>query len=191
MAVTGLSRWPLRSMMPDLTIALAIGLVIRFILGYGVRAIVSYQRRQRARRRSYLYEGLSKGTDKQRLVRSALASSRPPAASPPAEKTTARQDQTRQSGTRNGTGNAHATATRNSVVETEPCSAEATHRFIECNLDAVSTSRRPRRSQRARQRHTLHRHQSARPGKSALRKGLLRARAHGESHQGHEALHPL
>jgi DDE family transposase len=30
-----------------------------------------------------------------------------------------------------------------------------------------------------------------RPGKSALRKGLLRARAHGESHQGHEALHPL
>ena len=72
-----------------------------------------------------------------RLVRFALASSRPPAASPPAEKTTARQDQTRQSGTRNGTGNAHATATRNSVVETEPCSAEATHRFIECNLDAV------------------------------------------------------
>jgi hypothetical protein len=43
---------------------------------------------------------------------------------------------------------------------------------------------RPRRGERARQRHTLHRHQPARPGKSPLREGLLRTRAHGESHQG-------
>ena len=41
-------------MMLDLAVALAIGLVIGFILGYGVRALVSYQRHQRARRRSYL-----------------------------------------------------------------------------------------------------------------------------------------
>jgi len=42
-------------MVPDFTIALAIGLVIGFILGYGLRAIISYRRRQRARRRSYLF----------------------------------------------------------------------------------------------------------------------------------------
>jgi hypothetical protein len=35
-------------MMPDFTIALAIGLVIGFILGYGLRAIISYRRYQRA-----------------------------------------------------------------------------------------------------------------------------------------------
>src|SRR5262249_12702712 len=34
-------------------------------------------------------------------------------------------------------------------------------------------------------------HQPARTGKSPLRKGLLRTRTHGESHQGHEALHAL
>jgi hypothetical protein len=33
-------------MMPDFTIALAIGLVIGFILGYGVCAIISYRRHQ-------------------------------------------------------------------------------------------------------------------------------------------------
>ena len=42
----------LRYMMPDFTIALTIGLVIGFILGYGLRAIISYRRHQRARRRS-------------------------------------------------------------------------------------------------------------------------------------------
>src|SRR5262249_11796843 len=45
----------LRYMMPDFTIALAIGLVIGFITGYGLRAIISYRRRRRARRRSYLF----------------------------------------------------------------------------------------------------------------------------------------
>jgi hypothetical protein len=45
----------LRYMMPDFTIALAIGLVIGFILGYGLRAIISYRRHRRARRRSYLF----------------------------------------------------------------------------------------------------------------------------------------
>src|SRR5215831_101534 len=39
-----------RYMMPDFTIALVIG----FVLGYGLRAIISYRRRRRARRRSYL-----------------------------------------------------------------------------------------------------------------------------------------
>src|SRR5262245_47707641 len=58
-------------------------------------------------------------------------------------------------------------------------------------LEQAPQGRRPRRGERARQRHTLHRHQPARPGKSPLRKGLLRTRAHGESHQGHEALHAL
>jgi len=42
-------------MMPDLTIALAIGLVTGFVLGYGVRALISYRRHLRARRRSYLF----------------------------------------------------------------------------------------------------------------------------------------
>jgi len=41
-------------MMPDFTIALAIGFVIGFVLGYGLRAIISYRRRRRARRRSHL-----------------------------------------------------------------------------------------------------------------------------------------
>jgi hypothetical protein len=41
-------------MMPDFTIALAIGLAIGFILGFGLRAIISYRRRRRARRRAYL-----------------------------------------------------------------------------------------------------------------------------------------
>jgi hypothetical protein len=67
-------------------------------------------------------------------ARSGLAS-----ASPPAEKTSARQNQARQSCTGDGTGNAHAaTATRDSVVETEPSSAA--HRFTKCNLDTVKTS---------------------------------------------------
>ena len=64
--------------------------------------------------------------------------------SPPAEKATARQDQARKSGTRDGTGNLAHAATRDSVVETEPSSAEPSsvgHRFIKCNLDAVRTSR--------------------------------------------------
>jgi hypothetical protein len=42
-------------MMPDFTIALAIGLVIGFILGYGVRAIISYRRHRHARRQSYRF----------------------------------------------------------------------------------------------------------------------------------------
>jgi hypothetical protein len=46
-------------MMPDFTIALAIGLVIGFILGYGVRAIISYRRRRRARRYRTFFEKLS------------------------------------------------------------------------------------------------------------------------------------
>jgi len=46
-------------MMPDFTIALAIGFVIGFVLGYGLRAIISYRRRRRARRRSYLSWDLS------------------------------------------------------------------------------------------------------------------------------------
>src|SRR5205823_11612825 len=49
------SHRTLRYMVPDFTIALAIWLVIGFILGYGLRAIISYRRRQRARRRSYLF----------------------------------------------------------------------------------------------------------------------------------------
>jgi NhaP-type Na+/H+ or K+/H+ antiporter len=44
---------PLGYMMPDFTIALAIGVVIGFILGYGVRAIISYRRHRHARRQSY------------------------------------------------------------------------------------------------------------------------------------------
>ena len=36
--------------MPDFIIALAIGLLIGFILGYGVRAIISYRRHRHARR---------------------------------------------------------------------------------------------------------------------------------------------
>src|ERR1700736_1574297 len=46
---------PLGYMMPDFTIALAIGLVIGFILGYGVRAIISYRRHRHARRQSYRF----------------------------------------------------------------------------------------------------------------------------------------
>src|SRR5262249_22286183 len=46
-------------MMPDFTTALAIGFVIGFILGYGLRAIISYRRRGPARRRSYLRRDLS------------------------------------------------------------------------------------------------------------------------------------
>jgi len=34
-----------RYMMPDFTIALAIGFVIGFVLGYGLRAMISYRRR--------------------------------------------------------------------------------------------------------------------------------------------------
>jgi len=36
----------LRHMMPEFTIALAIGLVMGFVLGYGVRAIISYRHRR-------------------------------------------------------------------------------------------------------------------------------------------------
>src|SRR5204863_2236147 len=49
------SRPSVSSMMPNIIIALAIGLVVGFILGYGVRAVISYRRRLRARRRSYLF----------------------------------------------------------------------------------------------------------------------------------------
>jgi hypothetical protein len=38
-------------MMPNILVALAIGLVIGFILGYGARALISYRRRRRARQR--------------------------------------------------------------------------------------------------------------------------------------------
>jgi hypothetical protein len=41
-------------MMPEFAISLLLVLAIGFILGYGVRAIISHRRRQRARRRSYL-----------------------------------------------------------------------------------------------------------------------------------------
>jgi hypothetical protein len=44
-----------RHMVSDFTIALAIGLVIGFILGYGLRAIISYRRHRRARRRRFLF----------------------------------------------------------------------------------------------------------------------------------------
>jgi hypothetical protein len=62
--------------------------------------------------------------------------------SPPCEKATACQDQGRQPGTRDGTGNrAHAaTDTYDSVVETEPCSAQAAHRFTKRKLDSGRTS---------------------------------------------------
>jgi hypothetical protein len=39
------------SMTPGSEIALAIGLVVGFALGYGVRAFISYRRHQAARRR--------------------------------------------------------------------------------------------------------------------------------------------
>ena len=83
-------------------------------------------------------------------------------------------------------------ATRRALSKTQKM-----RRFFQTSYAAASWSK-PRKvvarveaKQPARQRHTLHRHQSARPGKSPLRKGLLRARTHGESHQGHEALHAL
>ena len=51
--------------MPEFTIALAIGLLIGFILGYGVRAIISYRRHQRAAqdgdRTSLRSDGTSRG----------------------------------------------------------------------------------------------------------------------------------
>jgi hypothetical protein len=50
------SRSAVRLYVPDFTIALAIGLVIGFILGYGVRAIISYRRRRRARRHRTFFE---------------------------------------------------------------------------------------------------------------------------------------
>jgi uncharacterized membrane protein (Fun14 family) len=40
--------------MANILVALAIGLVIGFILGYGARALISYRRHLRARERSYL-----------------------------------------------------------------------------------------------------------------------------------------
>jgi hypothetical protein len=39
------------SMTPGFEIALAIGLVVGFALGYGIRALISYRRHQAARRR--------------------------------------------------------------------------------------------------------------------------------------------
>ena len=49
------SRPGVCSMMVNITVALAIGLVVGFIPGYGVRALISYRRRLRAKRRSYLF----------------------------------------------------------------------------------------------------------------------------------------
>jgi hypothetical protein len=43
------------NMMPEFTIPFVIGLATGFILGYGVRAIISYRRHQRVRRQSYLF----------------------------------------------------------------------------------------------------------------------------------------
>src|SRR5438270_508458 len=80
---------------------------------------------------------------------------------------------------------------RPSVVKNGKDAALLPDQLCRSQLEQAPQGRRPRRGERARQRHTLHRHQPARPGKSPLRKGLLRTRAHGESHQGHEALHAL
>src|SRR6516164_5469000 len=53
----------LRHMVSDFTIALAIGLVIGFILGYGLRAIISYRRhRQRKTAKVLRSSGLVSGT---------------------------------------------------------------------------------------------------------------------------------
>src|SRR6266702_4790632 len=78
-----------------------------------------------------------------------------------------------------------------SIVKNAKDAALLPDQLCRSQLEQAPQGRRPRRGERARQRHTLHRHQPARPGKSPLRKGLLRTRAHGESHQGHEALHAL
>src|SRR6266487_1381859 len=78
-----------------------------------------------------------------------------------------------------------------SVVKNAKDAALLPDQLCRSQLAQAPQGRRPRRGERARQRCALHRHQPARPGKSPLRKGLLRARAHGESHQGHEALHAL
>src|SRR6266446_1877824 len=80
---------------------------------------------------------------------------------------------------------------RPSVVKNGKDAALLPDQLCRSQLEQAPQGRRPRRGERARQRHTLHRHQPAGPGKSPLRKGLLRTRAHGESHQGHEALHAL
>ena len=50
---------------------------------------------------------------------------------------------------------------------------------------------RPRRGHIERRRHTLRRHQSARPGQDALREGLLRPRPDGKHDQGAQALHQI
>ena len=46
-------RCELSYVMREFTIPVVIGLAIGFILGYGVRAIISHRRHQRARRQSF------------------------------------------------------------------------------------------------------------------------------------------
>src|SRR5262249_16069944 len=65
-----------------------------------------------------------------------------------------------------------------SAVKNEKDAALLPDQLCRSQLEQAPQGRRPRRGE-----HTLHRHQPARPGKSPLRKGLLRTRAHGESHQ--------
>src|SRR5215510_3054160 len=95
----------------DFTIALAIGLVIGFILGYGVRAIVSYRRHRRARRRSHLFRETRFIGRRVLLARNdrgaclhLLCSSSSLSSSPPAEKATTSKDQAGQTGTGDGGG---------------------------------------------------------------------------------------
>ena len=63
-------------------------------------------------------------------------------ASPPSKQTTASQDQGRQACADDGTGNPAYVATnaRDGIVETEPCSAEAAHRFTKRKLHSGRTS---------------------------------------------------
>ena len=46
--------WPVRGMIASLVAIFAIGLLVGFVLGYGVRAFISYRRHQAARRRRYI-----------------------------------------------------------------------------------------------------------------------------------------
>jgi hypothetical protein len=58
-------------------------------------------------------------------------------------------------------------------------------------VGAIGEDHRARRGDGHGNRRALRRHQSAGPGQDPLREGLLRARAHGEPDQGHEAHHAL
>ena len=45
---------PLEELIASLVAIFAIGLLVGFVLGYGVRAFISYRRHQAARRRRYI-----------------------------------------------------------------------------------------------------------------------------------------